>query len=212
MKARYAVLAMAATLLIGCAKAEEPATTEEASTDVNPGASAEHVRAAVQKHFDAVGTGNAAVIDSLSTADLVHVDATGDVHTEQQLMEKYRGAPVKYTAEKIDVRVFGDVAVVNARVVDSGNKKLHVTQVWVLRHAGTMAANRAPASKRSATLVSRKTVLAQYVADSSEIYEMVSMHTSAMSAMAASAMSSGAAADVAADAAAAEAAMNKPAN
>lgn len=196
MYARSRIIAVAAiVVLAGCAKTEEAADANAAA----PAAEAEHVRALVQKHADAVGSGNVAVIDSLTGAELVHVELSGEAMTEAQLLDAHRGgSAAKFTIDDVDIRTYGNVAVVNARISLAGSdKKGHMTQVWVRQAAAPTALN-APAGRRTFSLVSP--AYAQDTNVDACCYSMVSAHVSVFQAQD----------NVAADAAASEAAAAKP--
>ncbi|MEO5510427.1 MAG: nuclear transport factor 2 family protein [Longimicrobiales bacterium] len=142
MKTRIAIAVV--LFATGCAQPpESPATTTtDAAATATPGANADHVRTHVNRLFDAMSNAQVEAIDSLTAADIVHVGVTGEALNESQLLDRYRaGNPFKYTVDNIDVRVYGDVAVVNARLSGPGGSgKVHVTQVWVLRRDAPTAA------------------------------------------------------------------------
>jgi hypothetical protein len=157
MNAHSGLLALAlGALALACSKPADrprvsaggvplPPITAEDSTQ-----RAGEVSRIVAEHLEAMHTGNTALLDSLTSPDLVHITPQGTVMTEQQLLEQHRtAAATGYDLVSSTARVFdGDMVVVNAQVKEKTSGKLHhLTQVWVLRDDVPLTAT---TTKRSA--------------------------------------------------------------
>jgi ketosteroid isomerase-like protein len=96
----------------------------------------------------AIGTGDLAAYDRLVADDYVALRAAGD-QTKAQVMDGYRAGKLAYRGldvTDVDVRVFGDVAVLSARTlgsrVEEGREtpnRVRYLRVWAKRNGAWRA-------------------------------------------------------------------------
>lgn len=164
MRRRYGFLTgiMAATSLACSRPSDEPVITQDAAaapvSATDSANRASDVKQLVQMHLDAMATGNAVRLDSLTASHALHVTADGKAMNEAQLLEKHRAGPSpRYEVQSIDVRVInGDVGVVNAKVREPGGALHHLTQVWFLTSTGATHAMLPARAPRAMKLVSTR--------------------------------------------------------
>lgn len=101
----------------------------------------EDILAADARRFAAMIQGDLAALEGLLAEDLTYTHSTGQVETRIQFLESLRSGKLRYLAaapSDVDVRVYGDTAVVTGRAemkVSSQGQELTVTarftEVWV---------------------------------------------------------------------------------
>lgn len=99
------------------------------------------ILAADARRFAAMIQGDLAALEGLLAEDLTYTHSTGQVETRAQFLESLRSGKLRYlaaTPSDVNVRVYGDTAVVTGRAemkVSSQGQELTVTarftEVWV---------------------------------------------------------------------------------